>query len=333
MVRVGIRQIAAEADVSVATVSRVLNHQGNVDARVRERVLSVADRLGYRPNGVARSLRLRSTRALGAVIPTILNPYFTAAVRAMQDAAAARGYVLLVGNVDRDPANEEVELTALMDRQIDGLLLVSALLEPSPTLLRTIEQGVPVVAMERVVQGLAVDHVIPDARGGMRLAIAHLAERGRQRIAFLANPPRIWTGETKRAGYRDGLEAAGLPYDPTLVIPGGNDPDDGERAAEAMLALSPRPDAVIIGNQQMGLGALRAIQRRGVRVPDDLAIVGSDAAWADIVTPALTVIVQQSGAVGRRAVELLLERLDRPQLERPPVLEIVPTSLLVRDST
>jgi LacI family transcriptional regulator len=333
MVRIGIRQIAAEVGVSVATVSRVLNGQANVDVRLREQVLAVAERLGYRPNGVARSLRLRATRAIGVVIPTIINPYFTTAFCAMQDAAAERGYVLLLGNADRDVVKEEAELMALMDRQVDGVVLVSGLVEPSATVLQMLQWGVPVVAMERIVQGLPVDHVIVDARGGMRLAVEHLAERGRRRIAFIANPPGIWTGETKRAGYHDGLEAVGLPFDPALVVPGGNDPIDGERAAEAMLALSPRPDAVIIGNQQMGLGALRAIIRHGVRIPDDLAIVGSDAAWADIVRPALTVITQPSGAIGRRAVELLLERIADPGAERPPVLEVIPAGLIVRDST
>src|SRR3712207_3911404 len=230
---VGIREIAAAAGVSVATVSRVLNEQGNVDPRLREQVRAAASRLGYRPNVVARSLRLKSTRTIGVVLPTIVNPYFTTAARAMQDAAAERGYVLLVANADRDQAKEELELTALHDRRIDGVVLVSALVEPSPALLGLLDQGVPVVQMERVVAGLDVDCVIVDARGGIRQAVENLAGRGRRRIAFLANPPRIWTGEEKRDGYEEGLVAAGLPIDPSLVIPGGSNAADGEWAAEA----------------------------------------------------------------------------------------------------
>jgi LacI family transcriptional regulator len=344
--RLGIRDLAAEAGVSVATVSRVLNGTGNVDAALRQRVVAAAARLAYRPNGVARSLRLQRTTTLGAVIPSITNPYFTDAVRAMQDAAAAHGYTLLVANSDRDPAKEEAALTTLLDRRVDGVVLVSAAGDPrpSPALRALLESGTPLVAVDRALPSLDLDRVLVDTRAGARDAVAHLAARGRRRIALIAGPPTISTAAEKLAGYRDGLTGAGLPFDPALVLPGDYTLESGETQAAALLDLSPRPDAVLIANNLMSLGALRVLLRRDADVPAGLAVVGyDDVPWTEAVRPALTVVAQPTYDLGRRAVELLVWRLGRrarkgaPEAREgrhdAPITEVLPTTLVVRESS
>jgi LacI family transcriptional regulator len=338
--RLGIRHIAAESRVSIATVSRVLNGAQTVDPVLAEQVLKAAARLGYRPNGVARSLRLRRTVTLGAVIPTITNPYFTDTVRAMQDAATAAGYTLLVANSDRDPAKEDAALTTLLDRRVDGVVLVSAASSapeaaPSPALRAVLDAGTPIVAMDRALPSLPCDRVVVDTRAGARDAVRHLLARGRRRIAFVAGPPSISTAAEKRHGYEEALRGAGVGLDPALVLPGDYTLESGEQMAERLLRLDPPADAVLVANNLMTLGVLRALLRRDVRIPDQLALVGyDDVAWTLAVRPALTVVSQPTYGLGQAAIRLLLERMAAPR--RPgdaPELRTLPATLVVRESS
>ena len=332
--RLGIRQIAQESRVSIATVSRVLNGAPTVDPALAEQVLKAAARLGYRPNGVARSLRLRRTMTLGAVIPTITNPYFADAVRAMQDAAAALGYTLLVANSDRDPAKEDAALTTLLDRRVDGMVLVSAASEaaPSPALRTVLDAGIPVVAMDRALPSLEIDRVVVDTRAGARTAVEHLLAAGRRRIAFVAGPPTISTAAEKLQGYAEALDAAGITRDPSLILPGDYTLESGEAMAERLLRLRPAADAVLVANNLMTLGVFRTLLRRDVRIPQQLAIVGyDDVAWTDVVRPALTVVSQPTYELGQESIGLLLHRLATPG--GAPEVRTLPTTLLIREST
>ena len=335
--RFGIKEIAQESRVSIATVSRVLNGAATVDPTLAEQVLKAAARLGYRPNGVARSLRLRRTMTLGAVIPTITNPYFTDAVRAMQDAATAAGYTLLVANSDRDPAKEDAALTTLLDRRVDGLVLVSSAsaaadAAPSPALRAVLDAATPIVAMDRALPSLLCDRVVVDTRAGASGAVRHLVERGRRRIAFIAGPPSISTAAEKRLGYEEALRAAGLPLDPALVLPGDYTLESGEAMAERLLRLDPPVDAVLVANNLMTLGVLRVLLRRDVRIPERLAMIGyDDVAWTVAVRPALTVVSQPTYELGQEAIRLLLERMAAPHAA--PEVRALATTLIVREST
>lgn len=339
---VAIREIAAAAGVSVATVSRALNTPGAVRHQVRERVLNVAEELGYRPNGVARSLRIRRTLTFGAVVPTIANPHFAEAVRAMQDAAMEQGYSLLIGNSDDDPSREEAMLGTFLDRRVDGVVLTPTSLQtgPAPALRALADSGTPFVVMDRALPYLDVDRVLVDTRGGARGAVAHLATRGHRRIALIAGPPLAWTAQEKLMGYYEGLLAAGLPADSELVLTGAvNSPSEytahgGEARAEDLLRLCPVPDAVLVANNLMTLGVYRVLLRRRVAVPDELAVIGFDNAdWTDVVRPSLTVVAQPTYQLGRRAVEVLLERVSGTERPPLPAVHLLPTRLVVRESS
>jgi LacI family transcriptional regulator len=330
------REIAHEVGVSTATVSRALNSPERVRPNVRERVAAAALRLGYRPNRIARSLRTQRTHTLGVVVPTITNPYFADAVRAMQDVASARGYTLLVANSDHQPAKEEAALTTFGDHRVDGLILVSTSREPSPppVLNGLLQSSTPIVVVDRALPYLDVSRVLVDTRGGARLAIKHLVDRGRRRIAFIAGPSGVWTAEEKLMGYYEGLLAANIVSDPELVLPGDYTVEGGEAQAIDLLALRPTPDAVLIANNLMTLGVFRVLLQAGVAIPRDLAVVGfDDVAWTDVVRPTLTVVAQPTQELGRQAIEILLARIECPDVSPKQAVRLLPTHLVVRQSS
>jgi len=329
---VGIRQIAKAAEVSIATVSRVVHGVPSVDEKLRAKVNDTIARLGYSPNLVARNLRTRRTATVGVLVPNIGNAHFSDAVRAMQDAASAVGYTILLVNSDGDSEREDASLRTLFERQVEGLILVSASPSPSATLRSIVDQGIPVLAMDRAIKGLTLDHVLVNTRAGTRDAVLHLAGLGRRRIAFIAGPAMMWTAAEKLRGYREGLEAAGMAWDPSLVLQGDYTQASGGLQAFALLAQRPRPDAVIVANNLMTLGAMRVFLRHKIALPEDLALVGyDDAAWTDVVRPALTVISQPTYELGRRSIQLLLSRLADPQAKRERIM--LDTALIMREST
>jgi DNA-binding LacI/PurR family transcriptional regulator len=329
---VGIREIARASGVSIATVSRVLHGNSSVSDDLKAKVQEVVQRLNYRPNFSARSLRMQKSHSLGVVVPHIGNAHFSDAVRAIQDVASEQGYTALVVNSDGEPGQEAAALRTLEARQVDGIVLVSAAPTPTAVLKSILEQGVPVLAMDRSIRGTRMDQVLVNTRAGTRQAVLHLAENGCRRIALLAGPTGMWTAAEKTKGYMEGLKEARLGFDPGLVLPGDYTFQSGEAQALAMLDLKPRPDGLIVANNLMTLGAMRVFLRHHVDIPRELALVGyDDALWTDVVRPAITVVSQPTYELGASAVRTLLARLaDRASAPQHVVLD---TRLVVRESS
>ncbi|HLH74103.1 MAG TPA: LacI family DNA-binding transcriptional regulator [Chloroflexota bacterium] len=326
-----IRDIARHARVSAATVSRVLNGHDTVHPNLRDQVLRSLSALGYYPNGVARSLRTRQTQTVGVIIPDILNPHFAEAVRAIQDTLAVAGYTPLLCNSDRDRGREFADVAALLARGVDGLILASAA-EHASEIAACVRGHRPVVLMDRNLPDSPFDSVSVDCQTPTRDAVLHLVERGRRRIAHLAGPQETSTAREKLAGYREGLEQAGLPFDPPLVCFGDYTTSQGEAASELLLDRRPPPDAVICANNLMSQGLLRAIARRGLAVPTDVAVIATDDVyWTVLIDPPLTVIAQPVYELGQRAATLLLDRLRGES--GPPRCMRLQARLLIREST
>jgi LacI family transcriptional regulator len=327
--------VADRAGVSLATASRALNGLATVDGALRRRVLDAARAVGYRPNAFARGLRTQRTLTLGVVIPSIANPHFTEAVQAAQDAAAAAGYTTIVCNTARDPEAEQRDLLVLTSGRVDGLILAPTQTGPAQ-LMALLADGPPVVLMDRRLEGVPWDWVAVDVAAGVREAVAYLAGRGRKRIALLAGPAGISTAEDKLAGYRAGLAAQGLDPDAALVVAGDYTDAGGYEATRRLLAQSPRPDAVIASNNLSAIGMTRAVLEEGLRVPEDVALVGFDnTPWTTLVRPALTLVAQPVAALGTTATRLLLDRLERPAGSPPdePRQVLLAPTLVVRQST
>lgn len=303
-----IRDVAAAAGVSPATVSRVLNERVEVATDLRERVIAAVTELGYRPNGPARSLRKRATTVLGIIITDVQNPFFTSMVRGIEDAAQRAGYSVVLANSDEDQDKQQRYLEVAAAEQLAGVVLAPAH-QSTRGLDVVVGQGIPVVTVDRRLRGAAVDSVLVNNHKAARDATEHLIERGRRRVGFVAGLLDTTTGARRLAGYKAALKHAGIPLDEKLIAEADFRLEGGYEATKKLLERA-RPDAVFASNNLMTIGALQAIAEAGVAIPDDVAVVGfDDISWATALRPPLTAVRQPTYEIGQRAAELLLDRV------------------------
>ncbi len=314
-----IADVARRAGVSTATVSRVLAGVGGARPETRARVLDAARELEFRPSLVARSLKRQATLTLGLIVTDIENPYFPQLVRAVEDAANAEGYAILLCNADEDPEREASYLDVLVERRVDGMIVAASTIGTRQRAwLAT--APLPVVLVNTNAPNVDLPSVTSDNHGGGRMAARHLLDHGHRRFGYLMPPPRNVDAPERLAGVRDELIAAGIDPDGVGLVLGTGAPTvaGGEAAMDEILSSGSvdvgvgggRVTAVVAYNDLMAIGALRAIRRRDLRVPDDISIVGfDDVAFAAYAEPALTTIRQETAEMGRWAVATLTERL------------------------
>jgi LacI family transcriptional regulator/LacI family repressor for deo operon, udp, cdd, tsx, nupC, and nupG len=325
--------IARAAHVSIATVSRVANETDVVSARTRARVQRAMKRLGYQPNRVARRLRQRAGRRqlLGLIIPEIENPHFAEIVRGVEDAAYARRFAVMLCNSDNDPAKQQFYIDILRAESVDGVI-VPPIHDRDPTLLAAADAGLPLVVIDRRLDHPGIDSVLVDNRRGARIAVEHLLDRGYATIAHIAGPSQNFTSRERQEAWIETLAARGIHPPAEYNWPGDNQRESGVAGAEALLSLPSPPRAIFVCNNVMAIGALEVIRRRGLAVPDDIAVVGfDDPPWALALRPALTTVRQPTRELGRVAVDLLLSRLDNPAAPIQRVL--LAPELMIRDSS
>ncbi|MCI2415839.1 LacI family transcriptional regulator [Saccharopolyspora sp. K220] len=326
--RVTIRDVAAQAAVSVATVSKVLNDRHGVAASTVERVRAVIAELGYESSLVARSLRNHRTNVIGILVWDI-EPFSAELLKGAARAIRGTGYELVVYSAGREGADqvgwERRYLSRLSGTLIDGAVMVT------PTVL-TPESSAPVVAVDPRVGGQGVPAVDSDNFHGAQLATEHLIGLGHRRIGFLGRPPRdLESARRREEGYRSALEAAGIDADPDLIGVAGYDEETTRDAARRLLLLPERPTAIFAANDLSAIAIMDVALTLGMRVPADLSIVGFDNVPESRMTqPALTTIDQPIQLMGQRAIEMLVEMLAGRELAEPHVR--LPTRLLVRDS-
>jgi LacI family transcriptional regulator len=328
------KRIAAELGVSVTTVSKVLNDQPDIGAATRARVLAKVEELGYRPNAVARSLSLRRTHTLGVVIPDLMHSFFVEIVAGIESVTSAKGYGLLLCSSNENPRKERSELEMLRARQVDGIVLASAHVSGNTDVLKQIAAlGSALVMIDRDDHPRVKCHrVLTDDEDVGRLATAHLLERGRRRIAHIGGPP-IVHAKRREAGYLAALRRAGVRPAGDLIVRAGFMETDGYRAMTQLLTLDPPVDAVFAANDPAAIGAMKAIWEAGLRVPDDIAIVGAgDVAHGDLLRVPLTTVAWSKEDLGRRAAELLLDQIG-PHPSGPFRRVVIPPQLVVRESS
>jgi len=329
-----IKDVAEDAGVSIATVSRVLNDSQPVSKELRDRVMASVNRLGYRPNVLARGLRLKRTFVIGVIVPNISNAYFTDVVRAVEDVALEAGYVVTVVSSDQDLAKERRHIEVLRNRLVDGALVAVAdrfRSDLSPLL----GNEVPVVLIDRRLESCTTcDSVTVDVRQGAYTAVEYLMERGYERIAMIGGPESVSTAVDKLEGYKQALVDHGRTVDESLIYTGEYTEQHGSRLAREMLRAANPPQAVLVANGLMTLGLVRVIKEYGLRVPHDLAYIAfDDSTWASLVTPPVTLVAQPTRELGRAATELLLGRLEGDvEPEGEPRHVVLRPSLLVRGS-
>jgi LacI family transcriptional regulator len=322
-----IREVARLAGVSPATVSRVLNGSTTVAPEKRQRILDVVARVDYRPNRLARNLRRQQAEMIGVVVSDIENPHFSETVRVVESAAYLAGYRVLLCNTDETPAKQRTYLEMLADERVRAAI-VSPADRAGSGVDALLSLGIPVIAFDRLLDDPRTDGVVCDNVEGLRRVTEHLLWLGHERIAYVGGRPDVETGAERLEGYTEAMRAAGhVPF----ALDGGFRVDGADRAMTTLLGARTRPSAAIVANNQMTLGALRAIRRAGLRVPRDIALVGvDDPPWAELVDPPLTTLAQPVRTMAETAMELVLERIEQQRTE--PRRVTLPLELRVRAS-
>lgn len=329
---VTIREVAARAGVSVATVSHVLNGTRKVAPETAARVRRAMEELGYQPNAIAQSLRKRTTYAIGILVSDVTNPFFALLVRGAEDAALAAGYSVIVCNSDENPQKEEMYIQVLLRRRIDGMLIVPTQDGTNPALKALAKRRVPFAFVDRRAKGVEAPAVLSDNVGGAYLATRHLLEKGHHRIGIVLGIPGATTTKERFAGYRQALREAGISWCKELVGWGGYRIEGGRQAAAQLLSLPSPPTAIFSTNNLMTVGVLQEVYHLGLRIPEDVAIVGfDDLEWAELANPPLTVVAQNPYEIGRCGLELLLSQLRRQKMVSEVIR--VPVELKLRKST
>lgn len=324
---VTIRDVAERADVSIATVSHVLNRTRFVSRETQQRVLRAVRELGYRPNVVAKAARRRKTNTLGVIMCDLENPFMVEILRGIETVFAANHFDMLVTNTNYSLSEEQDALEMFFGKQVDGVILVPAK-GGNVDLRLFIDFGVPVVVLDKRVDEKEVDFVGVTNREGSRELIQYVLELGHRRIGVIAGPQDTSTGRERLEGV---FEAAAFSDAEILVFEGDFTKDSGIEGIRHFLSLPQAPTAVFACNYSMGLGAFEALQDMGVKIPQDISFaLFDDLPWFTYFDPPLTAIAQPAFDIGRKGAELLIERMSKRR--KSPVRVVLPTTLCVRAS-
>ncbi len=326
-----IKEVAREAGVSVATVSRVFNEKGPVRDETRLRIQEVARRMGYAPHAMARSLITKKTGTLGVLLPDLYGEFFSEVIRGVDLAARRDGYHILVSSSHSDRSEVEAVLRALRGR-IDGLIVMSPEAD-ARALEANLPDSLPIVLLNCRVEGTAFDSINIDNYGGALAMIRHLAGLGHRRIAHVKGAPGNNDALERLHGYRDAMQPPFYEQGTEdLEVEGDFNEESGYRAGGEILRMQPRPTAVFAANDAMAVGLLSALQEAGLRVPEDIAVAGfDDIPIARFLTPPLTTVRLAITELGDLAVQRLLQALSRGE-DRERQHEVLPTTLVVRGS-
>ena len=309
-------ELAQAAGVSVSTVSRALsNRKYPLKAETRQNILKLAEERGYKPNLVARSLQSSRSHLVGVIVDRMQSPFAAATVEGIQDGLRHAGYSISIAYSNRDQAIATDAIHTFYSHQVDGIIILNSWLHIFNDPILSLQDR-PFVFINRVFSDRIQNCVGPGDRQGARLATQHLVDLGHRRIGYINGREDWIEAQNRLAGYRDVLTEHGLPLDEALIRHGNWGVDSGYEAAQELLVLEDRPTAIFAANDMMALGAIYAIQKAGLEIPADIAVVGYDdrdfAAW---IRPALTTIRMPSYEMGQAAARLLLEQINKEKLE------------------
>jgi DNA-binding LacI/PurR family transcriptional regulator len=327
-----LQEVARRAKVSIATVSRVLNESDKVVPETRAVVQKALRELGYRPNRVARRLRMKDGRAhlVGLIIPDIQNPFYAEIARGVEDAAYAARYALLLCNSDENPEKERFYLDVMRDESVDGIVL-PPFNDTDRAVAEIAKTDIPIVCVDRSLSNVKTDLVEVDNYEGALQAVNLILDKGHRDIGLIEGRAQVSTSRERRRGYIDALIARGITPRKELMRAGDFKQESGRVLAHEMFELRKPPTALFVCNNLMAVGALGALHQRNLRVPADVGVVGfDDLPWAEALDPPLTVVRQPAYAVGRQAMELLLKRIMEPT--RPPIVVRLMPELVIRRS-
>jgi LacI family transcriptional regulator len=326
-----IRDVAARANVSVATVSHVINGTRPVHPETVKRVRAAIEDLGYRQNTLARGLRRSETGTIGLLVPDNSNPFFAEVSRVIEDRGFSEGYNVILCNSDGSAAKEAAYVEVLLSKQVDGLILISSgnSFAPVQSILKV---GVPLVVVDRELGDLPVDQVLVDNEQGGYLVGQYLVRLGHRRIGYISGPSNLSLSAHRLAGFKRALDEAGIALSTQWIIRGDFQYAGGESAMRKLLQHNLKLTAVFASNDRMALGAMAVLSRARLRIPEDVSVIGfDDIPLARATFPSLTTVAQPIADMGHLSVSLLLDRIKKEKA-LPPQRIMLPTSLIERQS-
>lgn len=309
--RITIKDIARELKISTSTVSRALTDRWDVNPETRQAVLELAEKLNYKPNPISQMFKQKQSMFIGIVVPEFINSFFSEVIMGIQSVLEPEGYLILITQSNESCADELKNIKALEEKMVDGFI-VSVTQDTTDTKYfdHLIENSFPLVFFNRVCPNINAPHVIIDDYKWSYIAVEHLIKQGCKRITHLMGPANLTLSQKRRDGYINALRDHGLPYSEELIIPCGVMMESGIMAAYKILEMENIPDAIFAVNDPVAIGAMKTLQKRGKRIPEDIAVVGfSESQKALIIEPNLTSVEQPTFEIGKVAAELLLEQI------------------------
>lgn len=332
--QVTIKDIAKELGISVSTVSRALKDHPDISSKTKEAVNELAKKWHYKPNAVALSLRHSRTNIIGVIIPEIVHHFFSSVISGIEEIAQGAGYNVMIFQSNESYDREMANVQALLSSRVDGVLVSMSKETRDYSHFRELrDNGIPIVFYDRVCNELSSDNVIVDDFAGAFAAVEHLIKTGCKRIAHLSAPQHMLLGQNRQKGYRSALLKHKLSVDDSLIIKCDSF-DEAIQKTPDLLSLPEPPDAIFAVNELTAAGALSVVKKAGLKVPDDISIIGfTDGVVSRTSDPAMTTLEQHGFDVGLKACELLLGRIKEGNMNYDPVTKVVKTNLIVRGST
>ncbi|MRT93677.1 LacI family DNA-binding transcriptional regulator [Ancylomarina sp. 16SWW S1-10-2] len=332
--QVTIKDIAKELGISASTVSRALKDHPDISVKTKEAVNALAKAWHYKPNAVALSLRSSKSNVIGVIIPEIVHHFFSSVISGIEKIAHVSGYNVMIFQSNESYMRELDNTQALLSSRVEGVLVSMSKETQDLDHFRELRRnGIPIVFFDRICNELSSDNVIVDDFAGAFSAVQYLIDTGCKRIAHLSAPQHLLLGQNRLKGYSQALHKNKLPFDESLVIKCDNF-DEAKELVPSLLTLPELPDAIFAVNELTAAGALSVVKKAGLRVPEDISIIGfTDGIVSRVTDPALTTLEQHGHEVGLKATELLLERISGGNMDYEPVTRVVKTSLVVREST
>ena len=328
-----IHDIARELKISASTVSRALNDNPRISLKTKEKIKSVALALGYRPNTLASNLRNKKSNTIGIVVPLINRHFFSSVISGAEDVAYKAGYNVVISQ-SNDLADKEINIVhSMFLNRVDGLIIsISMQTETFDHLKLFRKKNIPLVFFDRAVPEIETDKiVVDDFAGGFRVT-QHLIDQGYKRIGHLAGPQNLMTYFDRKNGYMEALQKNGISFDESLININKLTSEDGVAAVQQLMSLQNPPDAIFCGNDTTALSAMIYLRDKGIRIPEDVGIVGfSNEPFSKVVSPSISTIAQPGFEMGQKAAELIILKIENK--ERTFHTIVLPTELIVRESS
>ena len=328
-----IHDIARELKISASTVSRALQNNPRISQKTKEKIKMIADAMGYQPNTLASNLRNKKSNTIGIVVPLINRNFFSAVISGVEDVAFKAGYTVVISQ-SNDLANKEIAIVhSMFANRVDGLIISIAMQPTNYEHLKVFrKKNIPLVFFDRAVAEIETDKiVVDDYMGGYRVT-QHLIDQGYKRIGHMAGPQNLQTYIDRKKGYREALVKNGILYDESLVITNSLIAEDGVTAARQLMSLPEPPDAIFCGNDTTALSSMIYLRDMGVKIPEEIGIVGfSNEPFSRVVSPSISTIAQPGFLMGQKAAELILSQIENKAKTFQTL--VLPTELIIRESS